>query len=52
MPLEYLISAVVTLVVVVDPIGLVPTFLAVTTALPDRPGGRWRCAPPRSPLRS
>ena len=35
MPLEYLVSAVVTLVVVVDPIGLVPTFLAVTTGLPD-----------------
>ena len=35
MPLEYLISAVVTLVVVVDPVGLVPTFLAVTTGLPD-----------------
>jgi multiple antibiotic resistance protein len=35
MPLEYLISAAVTLVVVVDPVGLVPTFLAVTTGLPD-----------------
>lgn len=30
MPFEYLISALVTLLVVVDPIGLVPTFLAVT----------------------
>jgi MarC family membrane protein len=34
MPLEYLISAVVTLVVVVDPLGLAPTFLAVTSGLP------------------
>src|SRR5580704_10977457 len=35
MPLEYLVSAVVTLIVVVDPIGLVPTFLAVTTGIPN-----------------
>jgi multiple antibiotic resistance protein len=34
MPIEYLISAAVTLIVVVDPIGLVPTFLAVTAGLP------------------
>jgi multiple antibiotic resistance protein len=34
MPLEYLISAAVTLFVVVDPIGLTPTFLAVTSGLP------------------
>jgi multiple antibiotic resistance protein len=34
MPFEYLISAVVTLVVVVDPLGLAPTFLAVTSGLP------------------
>jgi multiple antibiotic resistance protein len=30
MPLEFLISALVTLLVVVDPIGLVPTFLGIT----------------------
>jgi len=35
MPLEYFVSAVVTLIVVVDPVGLVPTFLAVTTGIPD-----------------
>ena len=34
MPLEYLVSAVVILIVVVDPVGLVPTFLAVTTGIP------------------
>jgi multiple antibiotic resistance protein len=36
MPLEFLISAFVTLVVVVDPIGLVPSFLALTHGLPQR----------------
>src|SRR6478736_1954018 len=30
MPFDFIISALVTLVVVVDPVGLVPTFLAVT----------------------
>jgi len=35
MPLEYLISAAVTLFVVVDPIGIAPTFLSVTTGFPD-----------------
>jgi multiple antibiotic resistance protein len=36
MPVEFLISALVTLVVVVDPIGLVPTFIGITHGLPDR----------------
>lgn len=36
MPLEFLISALVTLLVVVDPIGLVPSYLAVTLGLPKR----------------
>ena len=46
MPLEFLISALVTLLVVVDPVGLVPAFLAVTDGLPaDAPPRRWRCAP-------
>src|SRR5512142_3169434 len=36
MPLEFLITALVTLVVVVDPIGLVPSYLAVTHGLPER----------------
>ena len=34
MPTEFLISALVTLVVVVDPIGLVPTYIAITAGLP------------------
>jgi multiple antibiotic resistance protein len=33
MPLEFLISALVTLLVVVDPIGLVPAFLGITGGL-------------------
>jgi multiple antibiotic resistance protein len=36
MPLDFAISALVTLFVVVDPVGLVPTFLAVTEGLPRR----------------
>jgi multiple antibiotic resistance protein len=34
MPLDFAISALVTLLVVVDPIGLAPTFLAITERLP------------------
>jgi len=36
MPVEFLISAFVTLVVVVDPIGLVPPYIAITDGLPAR----------------
>jgi multiple antibiotic resistance protein len=36
MPLEFLISALVTLLVVVDPLGLAPTFLAITQGMPDK----------------
>jgi multiple antibiotic resistance protein len=36
MPLEFLVSALVTLTVVVDPLGLVPSFIAVTRGLPER----------------
>ena len=36
MPASFLISALVTLIVVVDPIGLVPTFIAITHGLPAR----------------
>jgi multiple antibiotic resistance protein len=36
MLIEFLISALVTLLVVVDPIGLVPSYLAVTHELPKR----------------
>ena len=46
MPVEFLVSALVTLVVVVDPIGLVPAFLAVTHGLPTpaRRSVAWRAA--------
>jgi multiple antibiotic resistance protein len=36
MPLEFLISALVTLLVVVDPVGLTPAFLSVTGTLPAK----------------
>ena len=36
MPLEFLISALVTLAVVGDPLGLVPSFVDITHGLPDR----------------
>ncbi len=35
MPFEFLAAAFVTLLVVVDPIGLVPSFLGITTGLPE-----------------
>src|SRR5476651_476640 len=36
MPLEYLVAALVTLLVVVDPVGLVPTYVAITSGLPAK----------------
>jgi multiple antibiotic resistance protein len=36
MPLDYLVSALVTLLVVVDPVGLAPAFLAVSHGLPAK----------------
>ncbi len=45
MPIDYLVSALVTLLVVVDPVGLAPTFLAVTHGLPAKARKRIACAP-------
>jgi multiple antibiotic resistance protein len=36
MPVDFLISALVTLAVVVDPIALVPSFIAITEDMPDK----------------
>lgn len=36
MPIEFVVSALVTLLVVVDPIGLVPSFIAITQGLPPK----------------
>jgi small neutral amino acid transporter SnatA (MarC family) len=36
MALDYLVSTFVTLIVVVDPLGLAPTFLSITNELPQR----------------
>jgi multiple antibiotic resistance protein len=36
LPLEFLISALVTILVVVDPVGLVPTYVAITHGLPQK----------------
>jgi multiple antibiotic resistance protein len=47
MPLDFAITALVTLFVVVDPIGLAPTFLAVTEGLPRR---AWRDVAVRASL--
>lgn len=35
MPMEFVVSALVTLLVVVDPAGLVPTFIGITQGLPS-----------------
>jgi len=35
-PVEYFAAALVTLAVVVDPLGLVPTFVAITNGLPEK----------------
>ena len=36
LPLDYLVAALVTLLVVVDPVGLTPAFLGITAGLPRR----------------
>ena len=52
MPVEFLISALVTLLVVVDPLGLVPSFIAITEACRTKRGAVWRCAPAHRRRRS
>jgi MarC family membrane protein len=46
MPVEFFISALVTILVVVDPLGLVPAFIAITHGMPERSrrGVAWRAA--------
>lgn len=36
LPVEFLVSALVTILVIVDPIGLVPSFIAITQGLPQK----------------
>jgi multiple antibiotic resistance protein len=36
LPLEFLVSAFVTILVVVDPLGLVPSYIAITHGLPEK----------------
>ena len=38
LPLDFLVSALVTLFVVVDPVGLTPAFIGLTAGLPLPPG--------------
>jgi multiple antibiotic resistance protein len=46
MPLDFLVSALVTLLVVVDPVGLAPTFIGVTQGMPreSRVSVAWRAS--------
>jgi len=49
-PLDYVVAALVTLLVVVDPVGLTPAFLGVTAGLP-RPARRHCREAPSAPQR-